>query len=341
MHTAFISFEVPGLEDRNCVKDVSRQIRNIVNDIEPDVVYIHNIFDGRIAHSLRTSDRRYLLFWYVHDHYLTCLTELRAQTESLCKKPLSPACLDQINKGNCIKRFIGRDYTTLDLNLRLKLLNSIQVMDRVIVISEYMRDILLKNEPNLKGRISVLPRQVRDSDYIVNNSLSLGKKDVKATFSIAGAIEKSDYWKECTTLIEEVKNKNIHVEYLGLLSYEKTDELYKKINILIVPSLWGEPFGVVGAEALAHSVAVIASDAGGISTYMKNRETGLLVKLNDPSAIAKAITTFYKDRALLSRTAKRGKSLIAKEFNSQIHFRSLSRIIDKAKKLGNITEASI
>lgn len=59
-----------------------------------------------------------------------------------------------------------------------------------------------------------------------------------------------------------------NVENLGLISHDKVDQFYEKVDILIVPSLtkkfWKEQFGRVIVEAISRGVYVIGSDSGAI-----------------------------------------------------------------------------
>ena len=45
---------------------------------------------------------------------------------------------------------------------------------------------------------------------------------------------------------------------------EDVDELYARVRILVVPSLWGEAFGQVVIEALLRGIPVVTSDQGGL-----------------------------------------------------------------------------
>ncbi len=46
-------------------------------------------------------------------------------------------------------------------------------------------------------------------------------------------------------------------------------------DVCAFPSLWNEPFGMVGAEAMAHGVPTVAFDVGGIRDWLVPGETGL------------------------------------------------------------------
>ena len=40
-----------------------------------------------------------------------------------------------------------------------------------------------------------------------------------------------------------------------------------------MPSIWEEPFGLVAAEAMSNSIAIIASKVGGLSEIVKKAES--------------------------------------------------------------------
>ena len=50
----------------------------------------------------------------------------------------------------------------------------------------------------------------------------------------------------------------------------------KTASIIIIPSLWEEPFGLVAAEAMSNGVAIIASKVGGLTEIVKNN--GVLIE---------------------------------------------------------------
>jgi glycosyltransferase involved in cell wall biosynthesis len=57
-------------------------------------------------------------------------------------------------------------------------------------------------------------------------------------------------------------------------------------DVVVLPSLWNEPFGRVVIEAMATGCPVIATRVGGIPEILTERFTSLLVDRNDPDALA-------------------------------------------------------
>ena len=41
-------------------------------------------------------------------------------------------------------------------------------------------------------------------------------------------------------------------------------ELFRRVSLVVFPSVWAEPFGLVAAEAMAAGVPVVVSDAGAL-----------------------------------------------------------------------------
>ena len=61
-----------------------------------------------------------------------------------------------------------------------------------------------------------------------------------------------------------------NTEYTGFISNEKVKEIMSHASIVVVPSLWNEPFGLVAAEAMSRGAAVISSNLGGLKEVVGN-----------------------------------------------------------------------
>ncbi len=70
---------------------------------------------------------------------------------------------------------------------------------------------------------------------------------------------------------------------------------YQNADILIIPSSDPDPYPTVTLEGMAHALAVIATDCGGLSEQVINGETGLLVPPNNSLKMAGAIRQLSSD----------------------------------------------
>jgi len=73
-------------------------------------------------------------------------------------------------------------------------------------------------------------------------------------------------------------------------------KLYQKANVFVMPSIFGESFGIVILEAMASKTPVVAADQGGISEVIKHGETGFLVKNGNEQEMAKYVLELLEDR---------------------------------------------
>jgi len=90
-------------------------------------------------------------------------------------------------------------------------------------------------------------------------------------------------------------------------SDSEKNEIINESDIFIFPSLstraGTEGFGIAMLEAMAAGKPVIASEAGGIPEVLDNGNCGVLVKPDDPAALADAIIRLATDMSLCHKIA--------------------------------------
>lgn len=74
--------------------------------------------------------------------------------------------------------------------------------------------------------------------------------------------------------IKELSKKDSRIIVTGRISSKSLAHEYQKADVLIVPSLWEEPFGRIVIEAAQYAVPTIGSDGGGIPETIKSIKFG-------------------------------------------------------------------
>ena len=102
-----------------------------------------------------------------------------------------------------------------------------------------------------------------------------------------------------------------NVRFLGW--QENAQRFFRDADVCAVPSLWHEPFGTVGAEALSHGVPVATFDVGGLYDWLIQGETGMFAAADDgrtrttaaqtPAAFARALDTMANPETLKRMSA--------------------------------------
>ena len=83
-------------------------------------------------------------------------------------------------------------------------------------------------------------------------------------------------------------------------------QLLSQADLFVLPSEQ-ESFGLAALEALASGVPVVASNVGGLPEVVRHAETGWLVPVRDPTALAAAVVQLLADesrRAAMGRAAR-------------------------------------
>lgn len=108
-------------------------------------------------------------------------------------------------------------------------------------------------------------------------------------------------------LLDVLKNNtdNSNVEFLGKRSIEETYTLIGNARVLVIPSLWNEPFGRVVIEAYAKGTPVIGAKAGGIPELIIDGVTGVVFEPGDHNDLRDKIQFMFSD---LDRTASMGRN---------------------------------
>lgn len=109
------------------------------------------------------------------------------------------------------------------------------------------------------------------------------------------------YGAATNDFIHEAKGK---AERLGVADkvvwcgYEpKADKIYPSLDVLLVPSCYEEPFGLVALEAAGWGVPAVVTDSGELPKLVRDGKTGLIVPKSNPAALAMAILHLASDNA--------------------------------------------
>ena len=112
------------------------------------------------------------------------------------------------------------------------------------------------------------------------------------------------------------------VEFTGWVDECEIQRLIDRSSVVVVPSLWNEPFGLTAAEASERARPVVASRVGGLGEVVLDGETGMLVQAGDPLQYAAAIDALLADPDRAAEMGAAGRRRIHDEF-------AIERMIDE------------
>jgi glycosyltransferase involved in cell wall biosynthesis len=148
--------------------------------------------------------------------------------------------------------------------------------------------------------------------------------------SVAGDGPQRERWQRAAASVC-LAHPDVSVEFLGKVDSKARLQLLAETDVLVVPSVWPEPFGLVGLEAAAAGVPAAAFRVGGIPEWLEDGATGYLADANPPSAstLATAIVACAESDEILHRLQSTLRARSARGGEAR-HLDELERALQQA-----------
>jgi glycogen(starch) synthase len=103
---------------------------------------------------------------------------------------------------------------------------------------------------------------------------------------------------------------NDQVEFAGLLRGHELARRLNECRIMVVPSIWEEPFGIVALEGIACGCVVVGSEAGGLPEAIG--PCGCTFPKGDVAALASRLSELLRDPAKIAALRARAPEHLAR-----------------------------
>lgn len=302
-------------------------------DFQPDVIYVHKMSDLSVLERLTRGD--YPLVRMVHDHDIYCLRSYKYNyfTREICTKPAGLHCIVP-----CLGCFVKNEGDGMPVKWasyrdKRREISLNQRFNRMVVVTTYMRDELLKNGFDAdKIRIhGPVPRPGRNgvrSNFSERNLIVYAGQIIrgKGVDVLLESLAKVQSPFECIILgdgnhrafCEDLSLRlglADRVKFMGFVPQQELLTYYKECSAVALSSLWPEPIATIGLEVMRYALPVVAFDAGGIKDWLIDGHNGRLVPWMDRQAYADAIDELLKDKAKARRMGENGLELVSSRYD--------------------------
>ena len=136
---------------------------------------------------------------------------------------------------------------------------------------------------------------------------------------------------EATARDLQTRTPNLTVEFAGWLTQRQVGAHMNNADLLVVPSLWGEPLGAIGPAAGHLGLPAAAFASGGIPQWLTDGVNGHLAPADPPrpEALAAAVVRCLED-PLHYASLRKGAREMAAPFTMQKHMPELLRVLEHA-----------
>jgi glycosyltransferase involved in cell wall biosynthesis len=341
-------YRLPGLldEDQSRGRQLARRAEEIMEETACDMAYVHStanpILSELILHALPT-----LYFAYTYDTFCPSGARLYQRTDTICQLRGVPnwRCLANAYVQQCNTRRPTKLWGLY--RSRKEFGDWARRADAIVCGSEYVRRQHLENGflperthalhyPSPKPREQTFTTPPREPMILflgrITPQKGLGyliramtKIETRCRLVVA-----SDGYElpRMRALTAKLRLED-RVSFLGAVDYAAVADLYAKAKVLAVPSVWPEPFGLVGPEAMSYGVPVVAFRVGGIPEWLRDGETGFLVEPKNVEELAHRIDLLLKDPALARRLGSQGR-IAVEHLSLDRHLDGLLRVSQEA-----------
>lgn len=329
-------------------------LKKYLADRKIEVIHAHSISDMnllKICFDLAPVVRS------MHEPRMFCPGQGKfwRNSERICNQTFGLHCFYHAYKEGCCNRHPKRliqayknvVFETTDASNRYK---------AIIAMSDYMRDEAIKAGipaekiklnphftpyvpeselsntvgDNLKsllyvGRLS----KTKGVHYLIYTGIKLLNQKFNVKIDIIGMGHDESYFKKLIPY--EYKERFI---FHGWKNHFEIHQIMLKAYLLVFPSIYPEAFGISGIEAMMRAKPVVGFDVGGVSTWLKNGETGFSVTVKDIEALAIRIKLLLDDKILYRKLCSNAREVAIREFAPAEHMGRL-KIIYRDAIAGN------
>jgi glycosyltransferase involved in cell wall biosynthesis len=324
--------------------DPRATVQRAVREFRPDVIYVHKMADLAVIEEL--IDSGVPLVRMVHDHDIYCLRSYKYNyfTRKPCTRAAGLYCVIPCGAVIARNRRGGFPLKLVSYLAKKKEIRLNQKFQRMVVVSDFMRDELLKNGFDAK-RIEIHAPVPRMGDPSLRSNFSERNLIVYAGQIIRGkgvdvllrALSKITVPFECVILgdgnhrayCEKLSTQlglDGRVRFCGFVVPEKVKEYYRECSAVALSSVWPEPIATVGLEVMRYGLPVVAFDVGGVNNWLIDQANGFLVPWMNSTLFARALEKLLLNKELARTMGERGRQIVNERFAFPDYISSLDRM---------------
>lgn len=290
---------------------------------QPDVVSCHNLAGWSVAVYDEIQKSGIPFIQVLHDLYLLCANSNMYKGDAPCAEICLSCKLLRLNhrkKSVKVAAVVGISKSILN-----RFEQEAYFSDSQKYVIHNTRTI---SDPGIKQKregIEILKigylgtlSKIKGIEWLIEE---FQKTMMNATLSIAGK-GKEEY---------EEKLKSMTVDdRIRFFGYVKPEEFFSSIDVLVVPSLWQEPLGMVAIEALANHIPVIANRAGGLQETVIDGVNGLFCEAENPNSLGNAMRRLSEDPGLFNKLSSNARESVAEILDKNRMVNAYERVLEKA-----------
>ena len=138
-------------------------------------------------------------------------------------------------------------------------------------------------------------------------------------------------------LREKVRQLDLEeaVTFLGYVPSKKMPGLMQSCDILVVPSVWPEPFARVVLEGMINHMTLVVTPTGGTGEIVEDGKNGLSFPAGDSFALAERVARLAADPDMRHKLAAAGRKTVLEKFTRNRMMDDIEQFLQEIVKIGS------
>ncbi len=321
-------------------RDTEAEITELVRRERPDVLHCHNTFpliSPSVYAAAQSSD--VAVVQTLHNYRLICPGAQLMRDGRICED-----CVGKIIAAPGVLHSCYRDSRAASTAVaamlgyhRLKRTWTGQV-DRYIALTDFARQKFIRGGLP-EGRIAVKPNFVGqdpgtgegEGGYAVFVGRLSEEKGVSVLLDAWRRLPADTSLKivgdgPLADVVAASARDDARITWLGQQSSETVFSLMQDAAVLVMPSVWYEPFGLSVIEAFATGTPVIASRTGSLPDLVCENETGFLFEPGDADNLAQTVDRALAAPANLHRMRQAARLEYEQSYTAEANYARVTEI---------------
>jgi len=275
------------------------KLQKIIEKENPQVIHTNNLSGFSVYVWKLATEYKLPIIHTLRDYYLLCPKSTMIKNNKNCKVQCLRCKLYSIPKKSVSKEVntvVGISKFILDKHLNYGYFKNAEMQSYVYnpIVNDVKSITKQENIKQIKfGFVGQLSPN-KGIEFLLKKFSKMNLKNVKLYVFGKGTAKEYE-----NNLVTRYKSDNIH-----FMGFKKREEIYTSLNILIIPSLWEEPFGRIIPEAYSYGIPVIGSNRGGIPELIKEGKTGFIFDPDKEEDLEEKIRKFIAQPDLIPSFSK-------------------------------------
>jgi len=278
-------------------------VKNAIEKVQPDLVYFWSLRGLGLSVIKAANEKSIPKVFEIGDFWMY---GYKQQKQGLKQKIKSfiPILKDEnitISPAICVSTWVANEMkNTYKTEQTYTCPNAIKIPEKNIVNNAVMKFIFAGRIDEEKGL---------DLAIMALKKLAFNYPSSSFIFEIYGDGD-TKYIEKCKLLAKPISEM---VHFKGKV--DSRDTIYEDASVLLMPTRMREPFGLVIIEAMAHCVAVIATNAYGPSEIIDHEKNGLLFEPSNIDDLFLQIEKVYFKRKTLIELQNNGYEHVSNKYS--------------------------